>query len=73
LFNGNYMSTETEEIFGIRYQATTGEDTARWEDLVCAAVICKEHKSVRLLEVVVVTVSKSPVNPITNPNPLPSH
>jgi hypothetical protein len=65
--------TEAGDIFGIRYQATTGEDTARWEDLVCTAVICKEYKSVRLLDLLAVTRCKSSINPITNPNPVPSY
>jgi hypothetical protein len=33
------FSTETEDIVEIRYQATTGEDPARWEDLARGAVV----------------------------------
>jgi hypothetical protein len=35
------VSTEAEDIVEIRHQATTGEDTAGWEDLVCPLVICE--------------------------------
>jgi hypothetical protein len=35
---GKYISTEAEDIVGIRHQATSGEDTADWEDLVPAVV-----------------------------------
>jgi hypothetical protein len=38
---GKNMSTEAEEVFGIRHQAMTGEDTADWEDLVHAVVNCR--------------------------------
>jgi hypothetical protein len=31
-------TTKAKDIVGIRYQATTGEDTADWEDLSCAIV-----------------------------------
>jgi hypothetical protein len=34
------MNMEAEDIVEIRHQATTGEDTGDWEDLVCAAVNC---------------------------------
>jgi hypothetical protein len=37
---GKYASTEAENIVGIRHQATTGEDTADWEGLVCVVVNC---------------------------------
>jgi hypothetical protein len=42
------VSTEAEDTVGIRYQATTGEDTEDWEDLESVVVICKVYKSVRL-------------------------
>jgi hypothetical protein len=32
------VSTEADDIVGIHHQATTGEDTAHWEDLVGAVV-----------------------------------
>jgi hypothetical protein len=35
------MSTEAEDFVGIHHQATTGEDTADWEDLVYAVVKCR--------------------------------
>jgi hypothetical protein len=40
---------EEEDNVEIRYQATTGEDTADWEDLACAVVNCKVRTLVRLL------------------------
>jgi hypothetical protein len=33
-------SMESEDIVRIRYQTTTGDDTADWEDLECAVVTC---------------------------------
>jgi hypothetical protein len=38
---GKNLSTEVEDIVGISHQATTGEDTGNWEDLVRALVNCK--------------------------------
>jgi hypothetical protein len=38
---GKNMSKEEEDIFGIRHQATIGEDRAGWENLVCPIVICE--------------------------------
>jgi hypothetical protein len=38
-----------EDVVGICYQATTGKDTADWENL--AVVIYKVYKSTRLLRV----------------------
>jgi hypothetical protein len=35
------VSTEAEDIVGFRHQATTGEDTAGREDLMCSIVICE--------------------------------
>jgi hypothetical protein len=35
------VSTEAEAIVGIRHQATTGEGTADWEDLVRDVVNCR--------------------------------
>jgi hypothetical protein len=35
------VSTEAEDIVGIRHQATTGEDTADWEDLRRTVVNCR--------------------------------
>jgi hypothetical protein len=57
-----------EDIVVILYQATTG-DTGQWEDLLCAVVICKVYKSVRLLDLLLFTSFMSSVNPITSPNP----
>jgi hypothetical protein len=34
------VSTEAVDIAVIHHQATTGEDTADWEDSVCAVVNC---------------------------------
>jgi hypothetical protein len=42
------VSTEAEDIVGIRYQAKTDEDIEDWEDLASVVVIYKVHKSVRL-------------------------
>jgi hypothetical protein len=38
---GKNVSTETEDIFGICHQATTGENTVGSEDLVCPIMICE--------------------------------
>jgi hypothetical protein len=38
-----------EGIVGIRYQATTSEDIAGREDLVCAVVVSKVSELVRVL------------------------
>jgi hypothetical protein len=35
------VSMETEDIVRIRHQATTGEDNADWESLLCPNVICE--------------------------------
>jgi hypothetical protein len=35
---GKNVSTEAEDIVGIRHQATTGEDIADWKDWVRAVV-----------------------------------
>jgi hypothetical protein len=32
------VSTEVEDIVGMRHQATTGEDIANWQDFMCAVV-----------------------------------
>jgi hypothetical protein len=48
------VSTEAEDIVGIRYQVTTSDDIADWEDSAWAAAICKVYESVRLLELFVV-------------------
>jgi hypothetical protein len=37
---GKNVSMDAEETVVIRHQATTGEDTADWEDLVHAVVNC---------------------------------
>jgi hypothetical protein len=52
------MTTEAEDVV-IHYQAKTCEDTENWEDLACAIVICKDYKSVRLYELLVVTSCKN--------------
>jgi hypothetical protein len=66
-----YLSTEAKNIFGIRHQATTGEDKATWEDFMCAViavifVVCNS-------ETAVVIFCKSWITPITYPNPVYSH
>jgi hypothetical protein len=69
------VNTEAEEAtaFGNRYQATTGEDTADWEDLVRAVVNCRVCEIAITLQLLVVTFRKSSINPITNSNPVYSH
>jgi hypothetical protein len=47
------VSTEAEDIAEIHYQATTGKDTANWEDLVCPVVTL----SLQICEMVIVTSS----------------
>jgi hypothetical protein len=37
---GMNVGMEAETIVEIHHQATTSEDTAAWEDLVCAVVNC---------------------------------
>jgi hypothetical protein len=56
-----------------RCQATTGEDTADWDDLACAVVIFKVYKSVRLLELLVSTSCKGSAVSIISPNPMFRH
>jgi hypothetical protein len=57
---------------GSRYW-TTGEDTADWEELVCAVVNCRVCELVISLWLLVVTFCGSSINPIINPNPIYSH
>jgi hypothetical protein len=38
---GKNVSTEAEDIVGIRHQATSGEDTPDSEDVVRAVVNCR--------------------------------
>jgi hypothetical protein len=72
---GKSMSTKTEDIVVIRHQATTGEDIANWEELICAVVtvIFGMHNPVRLWELFEVTICKFSINPITNPKFVYSH
>jgi hypothetical protein len=70
---GKKVSTEAENIVGIRHQATTGEDTEDWEDLVCAVVKCRVCELMIVLLLLVVTICKYSVNPITYPNPVYIH
>jgi hypothetical protein len=58
---------------GSRYRATTGEDTAVWEDLIHAVVNHWVCELARALQLLVVMFRKSSVNPITNPNLLCCH
>jgi hypothetical protein len=46
---GKDVSTEAEGIVGIRYQATTGEDIAHWEDLMHAVVGSRVRELVSVL------------------------
>jgi hypothetical protein len=52
-------------IVRLRYKATTSKAT---EDLVFSVVICRMFKSVRLLQLFVVTSYKRSINTIINPN-----
>jgi hypothetical protein len=54
---------------GIRYQATTGEDTADGENMVRAVLNCR----VRELAIEPWLRFLTPINPLTNPNPVASH
>jgi hypothetical protein len=38
---GKNVSTEAEDTVEIRQQATTDENRAGWEDLVCPIIICE--------------------------------
>jgi hypothetical protein len=38
---GKNVSTEAEDIVGIRHQAMTGEYTADWEDIIFVVVNCR--------------------------------
>jgi hypothetical protein len=67
------MTVEGEDIVRICYYMTTGKDAADWENLVCTVAICKAYKLVRLLELLVVTSYKHPINSVTNPNPMSAH
>jgi hypothetical protein len=57
---------------GSRYQ-TTVENTADWEDIVRAVVNCRVCELAKALYLLVVTICKCSINPITNPNPVFSH
>jgi hypothetical protein len=59
--------------FGSRYRARANEDTAGWEDLVRAVVNCSVCELAIALYLLVVSICKCSINPITNPNPARSH
>jgi hypothetical protein len=63
------LDTETEDIVGIRHQATTDED------FMCAVVtvICEVCRTVKAYSFFSVTSCEGSINPITNPNPVHSH
>jgi hypothetical protein len=67
---GNDVNTEADDIVGIRYQATTGEDA---EDSMCAVFRSRVREVARALKFRVVTIYKCSVNPITSPNPVSGH
>jgi hypothetical protein len=69
----NNVSMETEDIVGIRHQATPGEGIVDWEDLVRAVVNCRVCELALALQLLVVMIGKCSVSPITNPNPVYSH
>jgi hypothetical protein len=58
-------------IYGVgsRYQTTTGEHTADWEDLARIVINCTVCELTIALQLLVITIRKCSVNPITNPNP----
>jgi hypothetical protein len=58
--------------FGSHYQATTDEDTD-WKGLVRAVVNCRVCELTIVLQLLVVTICKWSINPVTNPNPVYSH
>jgi hypothetical protein len=54
------------------------EESTLWEPLLgnivkCAIVNCRVCELAIPLQLIVVTISKSPINLITNPNPMSSH
>jgi hypothetical protein len=67
---GKDVSTEAEEIVGIRYQTTASKEI---EDFACAIVILKVCRLVRVLLLSVVMSYKSSVNSISIPNPVSSY
>jgi hypothetical protein len=50
---GKKVSSEAEDIVGIRHQAATGEDTADWEDSKC----CSELQSVWISDSAIIACS----------------
>jgi hypothetical protein len=70
---GKIVSTKTEDIVGIRHQATTGEDTTDRDDLVRYVVNCRECELAIALELLVYMICNCSVNPITDPNLVYSH
>jgi hypothetical protein len=44
-----------------------------WENLMCAVVNCWMCELAIALKLLVITICRSPINPITNPNPVHSH
>jgi hypothetical protein len=50
-----------------------GEDTADWEELLCAVVNCKLWELVTALELILITIFKVSINPTTNPSYAYSH
>jgi hypothetical protein len=57
----------------MHHQATTDDDTADWEDLVHVGMNCRVCELGIVLQLLVVTICKCSINPITNPNPVYSH
>jgi hypothetical protein len=44
-----YVSKEAEDIVGIRYQTTTGENIPNWEEWMCGVVKIRVNELVRVL------------------------
>jgi hypothetical protein len=70
---GKNVSMVAEDIVEIRHQATTCEETADWKDLACPLVNCRACELATALQILVVTICKRSVTPITDPNPVYSH
>jgi hypothetical protein len=61
---------QKQRSVGSCYLAAHGEDI---EDIVHVTVTCKEFELVIVLQLTVVTICETKMNPVTNPNPVSSH
>jgi hypothetical protein len=69
---GKIVSTEAEDIVGIRHQAKTGKDKVDCEDIMSPVVNCRVWIS-ESAPLTLLTFCMCSINPITNPNPVYSH